>query len=80
MMIDLKSFSIFFLQVFFAHNGWSFEILEQQEVVLTLPEVLRSKVTEMKTEVKVISRESTPAPHDNEEDLGIIKVGMHFDN
>ena len=63
------------LQVFFAHNDWPFEILEQEKVVLALPEILRLKVTEVKPEVKVISRESTPVPDDNEEDLGTTKVG-----
>ena len=61
--------------MFFAHNDWPFEILEQEEVLLALPEILRLKVTEVKTEVKVISRESTPVPDDNEEDLGTTKVG-----
>ena len=64
-----------FRQVFFAHNGWQFKILEQHEVVLSLPEILRSKLTEVKPEVKVISRESTPVSDDNEEDLGTTKVG-----
>ena len=62
----------------FAHNGWPFEILEQQEVILSQPEILRSKVTEVKTEVKVISRENTPVTDDNEEDLGTTKVGTSF--
>ena len=62
--------------MFFAHNDWPFEIVEQQEVVLALPEILRLKVTEVKPEVKVISRESTPVPDDNEEDLGTTKAGI----
>ena len=67
------NFTLFIvLQVFFAHQGWSLDILEQEEIVLPINGYLNTKL-EVKSAPTTPSRESTPASSEGDENFEINK-------
>ena len=59
-------------QVFFAHQGWTLDILEQEEIALPINGYLNTKL-EVKQKPVDPSRESTPASSEGDENFEINK-------